>query len=135
MKLSLGVALLGSVAIAMPARAEFQLAPGGLGPALTLRAVPGPVTLLPDGPAPLRKPAAPPVLPLAQGFGHQVPLTFAARQIVPAKVRVTFGPGVDPAALVNWAGGRPWDQALRAAVRPLRLRVVVGWMAVTITRT
>ena len=33
---------------------------------------------------------------------------------------------------VDWTGGRPWDQALRAAVRPLGLRVVIGWMRVSI---
>ncbi len=75
-----------------------------------------------------------PVIPVAHGFGDDVPLAFAVRQIVPPKVKVTFGPEVDQAVLVNWKGGRPWTAALQAAVRPLGLRVAVRWMAVSIIR-
>ena len=74
-----------------------------------------------------------PQIPVAHGFGNQVPLGFAVRQIVPAQVRVTFGPTVDQSAAVTWAGGKPWHDTLRAAVKPLGLHVAVGWKTVFIT--
>ena len=41
---------------------------------------------------------------------------------------------VNPDDLVDWDGGRAWVEALRAAVRPLNLRVTVTPMTVTISR-
>lgn len=70
----------------------------------------------------------------ARGFGKQVPLAFAVRQIVPAPVKVSFGPGTDAAALVDWQGGRQWPAVLRDAVQPLGLRVTVRGNAVSIAR-
>lgn len=69
---------------------------------------------------------------IAHGFGHDVPLAFAVRQVVPARVRVSFGPGVDQALPVTWKGGKPWDDVLRAAVTPLGLHLVMTHMAVSI---
>ena len=83
---------------------------------------------------PLTRAASTVAIPIAHGFGVDVPLGFATRQIVPGRVKVTFGPGVDHAALVDWKGGRPWVETLQAAVRPLGLRVVVRWMAVSVVR-
>ena len=71
---------------------------------------------------------------VARGFGEAVPMSFAVRQIVPAAVRVHYGPGIDPDILVSWKGNRPWNQALAAAVRPLHLRIVTGTQTVLITR-
>jgi len=62
-----------------------------------------------------------------------VPLAFATRQIVPMGIKTTFGPGVDQAVLVDWSGGRPWIEVLRAVVQPLGLHVTVRWMAISIT--
>jgi len=70
----------------------------------------------------------------AQGFGQRVPLSFAVRQIVPPSVRVSYGPDVDSGAVVDWTGGAPWDQVLRAAVEPLGLRLVVGRGTVEVRR-
>ena len=70
---------------------------------------------------------------VAHGFGRQVPLSFAIRQIVPHTTVVRFGPGVDPAAPVTWSGGRPWNRVLAAAVRPLRLRMTTVANSVTIS--
>src|SRR6202012_5698397 len=55
---------------------------------------------------------------VAMGFGHNVPLGFACKQIVPPAVRVSFGPGSAPAMLVTWKGGQGWNQVLRDAVTP-----------------
>lgn len=83
-----------------------------------------------DNQPPAVVPQRRPVVPLAQGFGRDVPLAFAIRQIVPAGVRLTLADGVDPDAPVVWRGGRPWTKALGEAVTPLGLRLVAtprGW--------
>jgi len=71
---------------------------------------------------------------LAEGFGEQVPLRFAVRQIVPKAVKVTYGPGADPDAAVDWKGGQGWNWVLYRAVKPLGLRLVMTHMAVEIRK-
>lgn len=70
----------------------------------------------------------------ATGYGSNVPLDFAARQIVPMSVRIVFASNVDRDALVTWRGNAPWNHVLAAAVRPLGLRVLTGATEVTILR-
>jgi hypothetical protein len=84
-------------------------------------------------PAPAPHPSAPAFL-MARGFGHAVPLSFAVRQIVPKTVKVSFGPGANPDARVNWTGGRGWNWVLFDAVRPLGLHLVMSHMAVEIRK-
>ncbi len=79
-------------------------------------------------------PSPAPRFKVAQGFGDQVPLSFAVRQIVPRAVKVTYGPGVDPDALVNWKGGQGWNWVLFRSVQPLGLHLVVTHMAVEIRK-
>lgn len=69
---------------------------------------------------------------LVVGFGDQVPLSFAVRQIVPASYQVAFAESVDKAAPVDWKGGKPWRAALSDAIRPLGLTVSVAGAAVMI---
>jgi len=76
----------------------------------------------------------PPQFMIAHGFGDQVPLHFAVRQIVPKAVKVTYGPGADRDAVVNWKGGQRWNRVLFRAVRPLGLRLVMTHMAVEIRK-
>ncbi len=71
---------------------------------------------------------------MAYGFGNHIPLAFAVRQIVPKAVKVTYGPGASPAALVSWKGGQTWNRVLLAAVRPLGLHLVMTHMAVEIRK-
>ena len=71
---------------------------------------------------------------LAYGFGKQIPLFFAVRQIVPRAVKVTYGPGADPNALVDWKGGQAWNRVLLDAVKRLGLRLVMTHMAVEIRK-
>ncbi len=80
-----------------------------------------------DGPGPRRRVQAAirPRVAVAVGFGQQIPLSFAARQIVPASLPVRFTPEVNQDMLVDWSGGRPWNQVIAAAVQPLHLRAVV----------
>ena len=126
MKYFLGAALLGFAATTAPAWADFQLSPA-LPDSAQSSGFP------PAAAVPARRTAAPLAIPVAHGFGQQVPLAFATRQIVPAGIKTTFGTGVDQAALVDWTGGRPWIDVLRVAVHPLGLHVTVRWMAISIT--
>ena len=131
MKHAFGAVLLGLVAAVGPARADLQMVPalgGGVG---NLRVVSQPIVLSPPTPRIIRR-FMPPAIPIANGFGRQVPLAFAARQIVPAGVRTTFGPDVDQAELVDWTGGGPWIGVLRNAVQPIGLHVTVRSMVVSI---
>jgi hypothetical protein len=59
----------------------------------------------------------------ARGFGSRVPLAFAVRQIVPATINVSFAPGADQDALVDWQGGKRWNIVLTEAIRPLGLEL------------
>ena len=133
MKCFLGAALLGFAVTTAPAWADFQLSPALPDSAQPLQARPGLAGFPSAAAVPARRTVAPPAIPVANGFGQQVPLAFATRQIVPAGVKTTFGPDVDQAALVDWTGGRPWVEVLRAAVHPLGLHVTVRWMAISIT--
>src|SRR3546814_5748064 len=38
------------------------------------------------------------------GFGNEVPLSFAVRQIVPPGHEISYGAGVDVNAVVTWSG-------------------------------
>jgi hypothetical protein len=87
-----------------------------------------------DGTAPPAQPPAPPRFFTAYGFGRQIPLAFAVRQIVPPLVKLTWGPGANPTALVDWQGDRPWNVVLRDTVRPLGLHLTMHQMEVTISR-
>jgi hypothetical protein len=78
--------------------------------------------------------SAPPRFKTAYGFGNQVPLSFAVRQIVPSTISVTYGRGADPNALVDWKGSQIWNRALLDAVKPLGLRLVIGDRAVEIRK-
>lgn len=51
-----------------------------------------------------------------EGFGKDIPLDSAARQIVPEGWNVEFADGVDQKAAVSWQGAADWQGALRAAV-------------------
>lgn len=69
-----------------------------------------------DGaPVPLfaAEPASQPASQIAQGFGSNIPLELAVRQIVPGSLGVRFAAGTDPARAVTWRGGRPWAEVLR----------------------
>ncbi len=73
-------------------------------------------------------------IPLAVGFGEKVPLSFAVRQIVPPSLKVKYGDEAKSDAVVDWQGGREWPVVLRAAVRPLGLRVTVHGKSVSIDK-
>ena len=61
----------------------------------------------------------------AVGFGSDIPLVLAMRQIVPPDYSYSFDLGVNQGERISWSGGKPWDEALADAVRPLGLEVFV----------
>lgn len=71
--------------------------------------------------------------PLAIGYGNEIPLTFALRQIVPHGVLVVVCQGVSRSTIVSWHGGVPWDIALRRALAPAELRAMITPVEVQIS--
>lgn len=105
---------------------DFKLAP----PALAISAtglLTGAAGLPTDGPDDgLPTPPKRPRYRLATGFGHDVPLAFAVRQVVPPRVHVIFDRGVDRDVLVSWHGGQPWDKVIRTTVTTLGLHLTLS---------
>lgn len=104
---------------------DFKLDP----PALTSPATARPaIDPLPEA-GPADDASVPPMRPhfrLVNGFGHNVPLSFAVRQVVPAHVKVVYDDGVDRAALVSWQGGRPWNDVIRTTAKTIGLHVTLS---------
>lgn len=67
-----------------------------------------------------------------EGFGRDVPLALAMRQIVPPDYAFSFGDGVDPGRRVSWSGGMPWNEALQKAVESSGLGVEVDGKTVVV---
>lgn len=55
----------------------------------------------------------------AVGFGRDLPLALAVSQIVPPDYAFSFDQSVSPGESISWEGGKPWDQALNDALRPV----------------
>ena len=132
--LSLTLAAL-TVAGTTQAQADFRLAAHSTAPSTAVSEA------VPDGSASTpvqdeqdeRPRPVPSAFRMAHGFGDNVPLSFAARQIVPPAVTVRYARGVDLNATVSWKGGAPWNRVLAAAVRPLRLCLTTGATSVLIS--
>jgi hypothetical protein len=112
-----------------PAQAEFLMisTPDASAPDASASAAPHP--------KPKRRPLkalVPPAELALSGFGDQVPLSFAVRQIVPPHFQVAYADAVQQDAPVDWKGGEPWRATLADAVRPLGLIVTVSGPKVTI---
>jgi len=124
-----------AAALCLPSLARADFVIGGATEPASADAAPGqPIRLNPEAEAaPIPRPL-PPRLRTVTGFGDQVPLAFAVRQIVPRTVAVSYGPGASSDSLVTWRGGAPWNQVLQAAIRPLGLHVVLAPGAVRIRK-
>lgn len=71
---------------------------------------------------------------IASGYGKQVPLGFAIRQIVPHGVRVVFAADVDTSVPVDWQGGREWNKVLATTVAQAGDVIDVGHNKVAVRR-
>jgi hypothetical protein len=126
MRAPLPLLVLAPLIVGAPAHAEFLLVsssdPGSndaAAPAIRPHKLQAPVVRAPQDPH-------------LEGFGHQIPLTFAVRQIVPIHFHVAFTGAVQKDAAVDWKGGDSWRETLAKAVRPLGLVITVSGAKVTI---
>lgn len=71
---------------------------------------------------------------VADGFGRDLPLVMAIRQIVPSQFGFVFDDGIDLNSRVSWQGGRPWDTVLQDTLSPLGLSAAVRGNVVSISR-
>ena len=62
---------------------------------------------------------------IIEGFGKDMPLALALRQIVPAKYAFSFGSGVNPGARVSWQGGKPWNEVLADATSKIGVKSAI----------
>ena len=60
-----------------------------------------------------------------EGFGMDMPLALALRQIVPPEYAYSFGDNVNPGARVSWEGGKPWNDVLNESLAPLGFEAFV----------
>ena len=63
---------------------------------------------------------------MVDGFGKQVPLVIAMRQILPSDYGFAHRDGVDLGQLIDWQGGRPWPQVLSEALAPVGVKVTIS---------
>ena len=77
----------------------------------------------PSAPSPSSSPSD---APIVEGFGKQVPLVVALRQILPANYSFAHRDGVDLSASVDWNGGRPWPDVLLSTLAPLGLKATIS---------
>ncbi len=56
-----------------------------------------------------------------EGFGTDMPLALALRQIVPAKYAFSFDESVNLGAIISWTGGKAWNLVLEDALAPLNI--------------
>lgn len=69
-----------------------------------------------------------------EGFGQDIPLESAARQIVPAEVKVEYGSGVDAKTGITFSSAADWQSALSQAVAKKGLKAEIGKDGVTIVK-
>ncbi len=72
-------------------------------------------------PLPEGVPLAPGKGDVIAGFGSQVPLVMALREIVPASYQFAYGQNLGLGRLVDWKGGKPWHDVLNDVLTPLNL--------------
>ena len=60
---------------------------------------------------------------MVQGFGNDLPLIMAVRQIVPTDMPYAFGESLDLSQPVSWQGGASWQDTLKAIADENNLEV------------
>lgn len=60
-----------------------------------------------------------------EGFGVDMPMALALRQIVPAEYAYSFNSEINLGALLSWEGGKPWDEVLDDALTPLGVKALI----------
>lgn len=70
---------------------------------------------------PITAPATSKTFNVVNGFGADIPLALALRQIVPPAYAYSFGKNVNPGYRVSWEGGKPWNDIVNDMLVPLNL--------------
>nr|WP_250807633.1 toxin co-regulated pilus biosynthesis Q family protein [Neorhizobium tomejilense] len=68
------------------------------------------------------------------GFGSDIPLESAAKQIVPEGYSIDYGAGVDKSVAVSWGSASDWQGALSSAVAKKGLKAEIGSGTVLIVK-
>jgi len=69
---------------------------------------------------------------IVQGFGSDMPLALALRQVVPPQYAFSFDKDVNPGIRVSWNGGKPWDQVARDMLSPVGMDISIQSKTVTV---
>lgn len=64
-------------------------------------------------------------LPNVEGFGKDIPLAVALRQVVPPAYMLSFAPGLDQGKPVSWNGGRPWNDVVTEMLAERKLHATL----------
>jgi len=120
----------GAMLLLHPLPADFKL--DGVPPAIVAPIQLAPQTGQPDD-TPSRRLEIRPRLILATGFGRDVPLEFAVRQLVPHSMHIEYADTVDRQIRVSWQGGKPWQDILHTVLLPLGLQSKINGHTVRIT--
>lgn len=92
-------------------------------------------SLAPSAPAmtPVQSPRTSTGYEMAVGFGKDLPLVTALRQVVPNNYTYVLDESVPMSQNVSWEGGRPWNMVLSDMISPLGLTSSIQGNRVTIT--
>ena len=71
---------------------------------------------------------------VVEGFGNDIPLAMALRQVVPANYAFSFDDTVNPGAKVSWNGGKPWNLVVNDMVAPLGVNARISGNAVSLSK-
>ena len=88
---------------------------------------PTPVATAPAAPAP-----APVADDVIEGFGKDIPLAIALRDIAPPKYAYSFSPNDIAGTKISWRGGKPWQDVLKDAIAPHGLNMSITENAIVI---
>ena len=69
---------------------------------------------------------------VVSGYGENLPLIIALRQIVPAEYQFAFAEGVDLSTPVSWQGGQSWTMILDGVMKTAGLRAEINENIVSI---
>ncbi len=63
---------------------------------------------------------------IVRGFGNDLPLVMAVRQIIPSNVPYAFGESIDMGIPVSWEGGKTWQQTMDMIAAANNMQVEYG---------
>ena len=92
--------------------------------------------MMANGSEDLARPNKPPRQPSyafseVQGFGRDIPLALALRQVVPPDFSFSFN-GLAPGAPVSWQGGRGWDEILKDVLAEVDAQAALNGNTITL---